>query len=47
MKEKDIKSVHIVDGKKVIVLKEKERKYKPSKKKMKAKNYYNALKNSK
>ena len=47
MKQSDIKSVHHVDGKKIIVLKEREQKYKPSKKKMKAKSYFNKLKNSK
>jgi len=45
--KKDIKSIHYVDGKKIIVLKERERGYKPAKKQMKAKEYYNKLKNSK
>ena len=45
--KKDIKSVHYVDGKKIVFLKEKEKGYKPSKKTMKAKSYYNKLKNSK
>ena len=38
-----IKSTHIVNGKKVIVLKEKEPTFKPKKKK-KAKSYFNQLK---
>jgi hypothetical protein len=43
----DIKSEHIVDGKKIIVLKEQEQKFKPKKKKSKAKAYFNKIKNSK
>lgn len=43
----DIKSVHNVDGKKVIVLKEEETPFKPWRPKLKAKSYYTKLKNSK
>ena len=46
MKIKDkIKSVHFVNGKKVIVLHEREQNYKP-KKKRKAKNYFTKIKNA-
>ena len=47
MKKLDVKSEHIVNGKKVIVLKEKEQKFTPKKKKLKAKSYFNKIKNSK
>lgn len=47
MKKIDIKSEHIVDGKKIIVLKEREQQFKPKKKKIKAKVYFNNIKNSK
>lgn len=46
MNKLEVKSVHFVDGKKIIVLKEKEIKFKP-KKKVTAKSYFNKLKNSK
>ena len=47
MKKLDIKSEHIVNGKKIIVLQEQEPKFKPKKKKVKAKAYFNKIKNSK
>lgn len=47
MRKLDVKSEHIVNGKKVIVLNEKEQKFKPQKKKLKAKSYFNKIKNSK
>ncbi len=47
MRKLDIKSEHIVNGKKVIVLKEQEPNFKPKKKKVKAKSYFNKIKNSK
>lgn len=45
MKDK-IKSVHFVNGKKVIVLHEREKNYKPIKKRN-AKSYFTKIKNSK
>lgn len=47
MRKLDIKSEHVVNGKKVIVLKEKEQNFKPKKKKLKAKSYFNKIKNAK
>lgn len=44
MKDK-IKSIHYVNGKKIIVLHEREQKFKP-KKKIKAKNYFTKVKKS-
>lgn len=48
MKKEDIKSVHFVNGKKILVLKEKEIEYQPKRKRLKkVKNYFNAIKNAK
>jgi hypothetical protein len=47
MKSEQIKSIHIQNGKKVIYLKEKDIKYKAKKNKIKAKNYFKKIKNSK
>ena len=47
VKKEDIKSIHKVDGKTIVVLKSIEPSFKPKKKKIKAKNYFNKLKNSK
>jgi len=41
-----IKSIHFVNGKKIVVLHEKEQNFKP-KKKIKAKKYFTKIKNSK
>lgn len=48
MKQEDIKSIHFVNGKKIVVLKEKEIEYKTKRKRLrKVKNYFNAIKNAK
>ncbi len=47
VKKEDIKSIHNVNGKTIIVLKSVEPSFKPKKKKIKAKNYFSKLKNSK
>lgn len=47
MKKEDIKSIHRVDGKTIVVLEYVEPSFKPKKKKIKAKNYFSKLKNSK
>lgn len=47
MKKEDIKSIHKVNGKTIIVLQSVEPSFKPKKNKIKAKNYFSKLKNSK
>ena len=47
VKKEDIKSIHKVDGKTIVVLEYVEPSFKPKKKKIKAKNYFSKLKNSK
>ena len=42
-----VKSKHTVNGKTVLYLEEKEQKYKPVKKNIKAKKYFTKIKNSK
>lgn len=42
-----VKSKHTVNGKTVLYLEEKEQKYKPIKKSIKAKKYFTKIKNSK
>jgi hypothetical protein len=42
-----IKSKHTVNGKTVLYLEEKQQKYKPMKKSIKAKKYFSKIKNSK